>query len=814
MLAPSLFLFAQGAQPPGVSDAMKKLAGWLVVLGDPNQTSELWFGSTLTWIKVLALLSLVGWLGARFAQGIKDRTALSNKFLDIAASVGLIGLFGTSLLNVLQSTKRVNNIDISGVPLTAILGLVFGVMVFVWVEFGLWKAIGGTGRKSDRWVLAGIHLAAIFGVGAAWILQGVTASMLGTERQGGLPFLLLIGARLAPTFMGFVVLFQLTMLFLSEFVAVRPRRLYAIAWQTWVESFRRMQAFWVVMIIFVVVLAFTHWFLRPSDDRVAEIGRQYVGTLSTLCWILLISMITILTPISLPNDIRGMTIYSVVSKPVRRLELIWGRLLGFMALSTLIVVIFGGISLTYLWRNVYLGAIVQTEEAAKKARDQNRLPAAKQLSDQASQLRTRMSARVPVKGSLTFLDSRGTPQFKGIDVGQELEYRSFVEGATPSAAIWLFGDSIPDPYEPTKKRISRKIPVEDFLKANTIESIQDQIVNLKFADARAAGVDPTKASGKEIDKAVNNASKNKQEIDRLTKEYENLNKQAVVFEEQATKLDADQKPAEALRARRDAAKFHSPRVPLEMTFTVYRTTKGRVVGEPVFAELEVTNPFTGEKYNNIIPIREYYTNKELIPAKLLAGSNGALRIVVRCISPTQYLGMAESDLYLLSSSGNFGWNFVKGLLCIWLQAMVLTAIGVFAGTFLSWPVALLTTLAFGVAGVAAFGFLQQFAVTNMAGGGPFESLIRLIAHDNLMNELTPTLSVVAAKTLDSLIMPVMTRLVYIVPNFSALDVSNTVALGYAVTTPILLGNIGLAFAYVLPFTVTGFFILKSREVAA
>ncbi len=39
-----------------------------------------------------------------------------------------------------------------------------------------------------------------------------------------------------------------------------------------------------------------------------------------------------------------------------------------------------------------------------------------------------MSARVPVKGSLTFIDSRGNPNIKGIDVGQELEYRSHIEG--------------------------------------------------------------------------------------------------------------------------------------------------------------------------------------------------------------------------------------------------------------------------------------------------------------------------------------------------------------------------------------------------
>ena len=83
-----------------------------------------------------------------------------------------------------------------------------------------------------------------------------------------------------------------------------------------------------------------------------------------------------------------------------------------------------------------------------------------------------------------------------------------------------------------------------------------------------------------------------------------------------------------------------------------------------------------------------------------------------------------------------------------------------------------------------------------------------------MSELSPTLAVVTAKTLDSIVMPVMARLVYIVPNFTALDVSNTVADGFAVRWALLASNVLLTFAYVLPFSIAGYFILKNREVAA
>ena len=101
------------------------------------------------------------------------------------------------------------------------------------------------------------------------------------------------------------------------------------------------------------------------------------------------------------------------------------------------------------------------------------------------------------------------------------------------------------------------------------------------------------------------------------------------------------------------------------------------------------------------------------------------------------------------------------------------------------------------------------------GGGPFESLIRLLTHDNQMSELTPTAGVVLAKTLDSLVMPLMSMLVYIVPNFQALDVSNMVADGFTVSWRVILDSIRLlALAYALPFSFAGYLILKNREVAA
>jgi hypothetical protein len=308
--------------------------------------------------------------------------------------------------------------------------------------------------------------------------------------------------------------------------------------------------------------------------------------------------------------------------------------------------------------------------------------------------------------------------------------------------------------------------------------------------------------------------RNQAELERARGEYERLTKRSDDIKAEAARAQSAGEEEKALRLRREAAALSSPPITIEMSFNVYRTTKGKI-GEPVFAEIEAVNPRTLRQFEGeIFSIKEYYTNRVPLPAWILAGSGGALRVQIRCMSHTQYLGMSESDLYLLARSGGFGFNYMKGLFGIWLQAMVLTAIGVCAGTFLSWPVALLTTIFFFVAGQLAFPFLVDFSRQAIMGGGPFESLIRIVTHDNQMTELTPTPGAVLAKTLDALVMPLMSMLVFIVPNFQALDVSNVVADGYMVSWRELLQNSLLALAYAVPFSFAGFLILKNREVAA
>ncbi|QDV38577.1 ABC transporter permease [Tautonia plasticadhaerens] len=844
---------------------------WVLLIGDPIRTAPVWWGPILSWIKIISLAGLLGWVGAWAVSSLRGRRPASftvggARPLDAALLLAIIVGIGCVFVRVAQGSGQMPEAYVLGVAVASLVGMICLLVGLAWLEVLLWSGIRRERRTGDLVVLLGIHLALLAAVGLSASLPASAIPYLaaglgfppdtavvtpdGGLTSAGTVALVLTSVRMALTFMGFAVLARIAQLVIREVASVRPRRLYAMGKFSWVESFRKTRIPWAVLAIFLLILAFTHWFLQPPDSqREAELSRLYVGTLMLLSSILLTLMVAILTPITLPNDIRFQTIYTVVTKPVRRLEVVWGRMLGFMAVVTVLILALGGISLIYLDRNVG-GRVDELREELAAAREAGLTNKAEQLEAQLDQLQTRMSARLPVDGSLTFIDSVGEPRIKGIDVGQELEIRSFVEGATQAEASWLFGPIVPHPVDrlfPNRPglpfpMVSKPIPVDLLLERGTIEYLANEIYELAYQKAEEEAGKQGAEPG-ELSRINARVARLDEQIGGLAAQHQEMVGRYVELTDRAAAAEDE---AEAARLRAEADDLRSPDVPVQMTFTVYRTTKGRP-GEPVYASIQVAHPFSTEApmfpsdprpqpllidplasqfgggpnplvgdlvYSDTFDVKEYYTNKWSFPAQKLVGSQGYLTIQVQCLSPTQYLGMAEGDLFVVASQGSFLVNYMRGLAGIWLQAMVLTAIGVWAGTFLSWPVALLITVFFFAAGEIFFPILNQLATGQMVGGGPFESMIRMISHQNQMSELDATLGVILAKSLDSIVVPIMSLLIFIVPNFSAMDLSNLVADGFAIRWSTLGANVLLALAYALPFSIAGYFILKNREVAA
>ena len=114
----------------------------------------------------------------------------------------------------------------------------------------------------------------------------------------------------------------------------------------------------------------------------------------------------------LPDDIKARSLHTVVTKPVRRHEVVLGRILGFSLVGFFVLLVMGTVG--YIWMNRVIPA---------QAKDQ-------------------LIARVPVYGKIEFRTREGRPSDAGINTGDIWAYRSYIEGGTKARAIWNFQDSL------------------------------------------------------------------------------------------------------------------------------------------------------------------------------------------------------------------------------------------------------------------------------------------------------------------------------------------------------------------------------------
>ncbi|MFP6764615.1 MAG: hypothetical protein VB858_13395 [Planctomycetaceae bacterium] len=191
---------------------------------------------------------------------------------------------------------------------------------------------------------------------------------------------------------------------LKDFSSISARRVMAISQLTFKEAIRRKAL--LVFVVFAVLFMFASWFLTSDSHRPGLQMKVYVTFVLTAVSWLVLPVILLLSCWGLPEDIRLRSLHTVVTKPVRRNEVVLGRILGFAAVGTLILSVMSVVGFVWIQRQV--------------------------SSD------TDLTCRVPVYGKLSFLDRVGNPKEKGINVGDIVDTRSFIEGGSNATAIWKF----------------------------------------------------------------------------------------------------------------------------------------------------------------------------------------------------------------------------------------------------------------------------------------------------------------------------------------------------------------------------------------
>ena len=255
-----------------------------------------------------------------------------------------------------------------------------------------------------------------------------------------------------------------------DVLGMSPRRVLALSWLAVKESARR--GVIVVFAVFVLILLFAGWFLDPASRDPA---RLYLGFVLPSTGYLTLLLAFFLSALSLPADLKNRTLHTIVTKPVRSSEIVLARILGFTVVGTAMLALMGAVSYGFVIRGLShthrLTAAdlqpaadgkllkgftsktlahehaVTIDPASGKAWVESVKGHTHQLTVEGSGKtavytlgppRDMLLARVPKYGKLRFKDRGGKDMERGINVGDEWTYRSFIEGGTHAAAIWTF----------------------------------------------------------------------------------------------------------------------------------------------------------------------------------------------------------------------------------------------------------------------------------------------------------------------------------------------------------------------------------------
>jgi ABC-type transport system involved in multi-copper enzyme maturation permease subunit len=383
-----------------------------------------------------------------------------------------------------------------------------------------------------------------------------------------------------------------------------------------------------------------------------------------------------------------------------------------------------------------------------------------------------LKARDPLYGDLTFENtSKGKESEKAENVGREWEYRSYISGPTgernkpPQFAAWKFAD-LPaglagrprvrcefsfDIYRTTKGQENKGVSCAFYLQT------------WRFRPGDKADYDKDR---KGLEKAV--PRKSEAEID----------------DELAEKYGYFEVPG------KDVTDFHT--LSIDVPGGLFRNA-GR--------------PDEGRR-------RELLAGGRQPPAPLT--------VRVKCNSVTQYVGMAKYDLYLCQDdpAGGaerrlFALNFFKAAFGLWLRLALMIAVAVALSTYLSGVISLLVTLLLYAGGWWARDFIKNLAQGQNVGGGPFESLVRMTRREQGVMPMEETaVKTVATFSDDIFRWFVRHILLNVIPDVDRFDLTRNVAEGFNISGGQMLTTSLLLAAYLLPWAVLGYYLMKWREVAS
>jgi hypothetical protein len=145
--------------------------------------------------------------------------------------------------------------------------------------------------------------------------------------------------------------------------------------------------------------------------------------------------------------------------------------------------------------------------------------------------------------------------------------------------------------------------------------------------------------------------------------------------------------------------------------------------------------------------------------------------------------------------------------------VLVIAFGVMFSTVVSGPVAMMASIAAIVIGYFT-DFIVGVASGDVEGGGPLESMYRLFTQKNVVSELDEGVTTSVMQGTDVVLMLGMRLVTNLLPDYASFDTTRYVAYGYNIQAALMGQHLSITLAYLLVVTLLGYFLLRTREIAA
>ena len=265
------------------------------------------------------------------------------------------------------------------------------------------------------------------------------------------------------------------------------------------------------------------------------------------------------------------------------------------------------------------------------------------------------------------------------------------------------------------------------------------------------------------------------------------------------------------RLRREVASFefnHLPinQIPLNdkgefivhLLLGVEKQVNEALPAEALIRAYNVDNPH--DVVNRVLRINEKHVSIMHLPSRLLTG--GSLVIDVRSKNPGHWIKLTQDSVQIVQPSSPFIVNLAKSELVIFCEVVLLVVIGVVSGTRLGWPVAMLTTLTCYILG-NLFHFVTQLA---QSGG------LEITSYYTDMR-LKGVWYYEIGSFLTAMLVRVLNMLVHLMPDFRRFDPLTFIKISRNMPWQILVADIGWTLACVLPAIAIGYLLLRKQELA-